>query len=94
VANVNLWRDQMGQPPMSEADVARLPVIEVLGRAAPLVEIEGSFTGKQGGRIEKAALLGTICLLGDRSVFVKMTGPADTVKREKDRFVEFCKSLR
>lgn len=94
VANVNFWRDQMGQPPMPEAEVAKLPTVEVLGRAAPLVEVEGGFTGKQGGRIEKAALLGTICLVGDRTVFVKMTGPADTVKREKDRFVAFCKSLR
>ncbi|NUP97149.1 MAG: hypothetical protein HUU28_13400, partial [Planctomycetaceae bacterium] len=40
------------------------------------------------------ALLGAVCILEGRSLFVKMTGPAAAVDGQKSAFTEFCRSLR
>ena len=40
------------------------------------------------------ALLGAVCILDGRSLFVKMTGPAAAVDGQKAAFTEFCRSLR
>jgi hypothetical protein len=82
-ANVNRWRQQLSLAPLSADAIAALPTVQVLGRAAPLVEVDG---GKLG-------MYGLVCELGEQTVFVKMTGPMDSLRAEKDRFVEFCKSL-
>lgn len=82
-ANVNRWRGQLGQTPLSAADVSALTVVPVLGRDARFVEIDGGASG----------LLGLVCELGAQTVFVKMTGPMDVLRAERDRFIAFCKSL-
>lgn len=87
LANINRWRGQLGvDEPLTNADVAALPTIDIMGQACPLVEV----TSPDGDQ----ALLGTVCALAERTVFVKMTGPADTVAAQKDRFVAFSESLR
>jgi len=93
-ANLNRWREQMGLGPLSATDIAALPKVEVLGRPSTLIEVEGAFTGMGGGdAMGDAMLLGLVCELGDRSVYVKMTGPTEEVRREKANFVAFCRSL-
>lgn len=82
-ANVNRWRGQLGQTPLSAAEVAALTVVPVLGRDARFVEIEGGGSG----------LLGLVCELGAQTVFVKMTGPVEVLRAERERFLAFCKSL-
>jgi hypothetical protein len=82
-ANVNLWRQNYRLAPLSDAEIAALPTVPVLGRPAPMVEIDG---GAQG-------MYGLVCELGERTVFVKMTGPKDVLRAERDRFLTFCKSL-
>jgi hypothetical protein len=94
VENVNLWREQMGAEALSEAEVAALPTVKVLGQDAPLVEVRGSFMGKRGREIEDATLLGLICPLEGRNVFVKMVGPAEVVEAERERFLALVASLR
>ncbi|HOZ48242.1 MAG TPA: hypothetical protein PLO37_23095 [Candidatus Hydrogenedentes bacterium] len=93
-ANVNRWRRQMAQPPLAEAELAELPAIEVLGTAAPFIEIEGTYRDMSGAAHEDSLLFGVACLLGDGSVFVKMTGPAAAVRPQRARFVAFCGSLK
>lgn len=81
--NANRWREQLNLAPLSAEAVAALPTVPVLGRAATLVEVDG---GKLG-------IYGLICGLEDQAVFVKMTGPMESLRAERDRFLEFCKSL-
>ncbi len=92
-ANINRWLDQVGLPPLDEPGIAALPQIPVLGGKAPLVEATGTFTGMAGEARTGFGLLGAIRSLGAESVFVKMTGPAEVLRAERARFLEFCASL-
>jgi hypothetical protein len=93
-ANLNRWREQMGQPRLGPADLAALRTVQVLGHAATLIEVIGNYTDMQGNKVEKAALLGLVCPLEGALLTVKMTGPSDVIAQEKDRFLAFCGSLR
>jgi hypothetical protein len=93
-ANVNRWRQQMGQAPLSAQEIAALPEIDVLGRPSPVVEIEGTYTAMDGASTASALLLGVIVQLPRECLYVKMTGPADAVRAERERLVRFCESLR
>ena len=88
--NVNRWRRQMGQEPLTPEAVAALPVIEVAGGAGPLVEVAQSQAEGAGVFV----LLGTLCARDGYGVFVKMVGPQQTVVAERERFLEFCRSIR
>jgi hypothetical protein len=88
-ANVNRWRQQMGQEPLTAADLAALPTITVLGKPSPMVEMAGTYMDKPG-----QALVGLVCLLEGNAVFVKMTGPAEVLTAERARFTAFCESLQ
>jgi len=93
-ANINRWRSQMGAPPLSASAIEGLPKIEILGGSAPLVEIAGNFSGMGGAAQSGAVLLGTIAEFGGQAVFVKMTGPEEVTRTEKENFIAFCKSLK
>ena len=93
VANIDRWRRQMGQGPMDPAEVASLPTLPVLGRAATFVTIDGSFAGMQGETVEDARLMGLLCELPAATVFVKCIGPRDVVAASEERFVRFVASL-
>ena len=82
-ANVNRWRSQLSLSALSPAEIAALPKLTVLGREASMVEIDGGAAG----------VFGLVCELGSHSVFVKMTGPMDGLRKERERFIEFCRSL-
>lgn len=93
-ANVNRWRRQMGQSDLDAAAIAALPTLDMLGKPSPLVEIAGSFTGMNGQQQSGYMLLAVVCALPEETLFVKMTGPEAAVLAEKDRFLEFCKSVK
>jgi hypothetical protein len=82
-ANVNRWRQQLHLAPLSADAVKALPTVPVLGRPAQLAEIDGGAVG----------MLGLVCELGQQTVFVKMTGPMDSLRAQRGQFVAFCKSL-
>ncbi len=92
-ANINRWRVQMGLEPLSEAEVAALPVLEVLGQPSPWAEMRGSFSSQFSDPIEDALMFGLVCPVEELSVFVKMTGPADVTAPQRDNFLAFCQSL-
>lgn len=94
VMNVNRWRDQMGQAPISEEAIALLPKITAVGQEAPLVEVSGAFKGMGSDAKEGYMLLGVVCERSGEGVFVKMTGPEETVKAQRDNFIAFCGSLK
>lgn len=93
-ANINRWRQQMGQAPLDGPALAELPALTILGRPSPTIEISGNFTDMDGQGGDAFALLGAICPLGDETLFVKMTGPASEIEANKDEFAAFCESLQ
>ena len=89
-SNVNRWRQQLGVVQASEDDLAKLPVIEVPGGKATLVDIAGTNprTGKPG------RLVGLILPLGGQTWFYKLMGDADTVAAQKDALIKFVQSAK
>lgn len=92
--NLNRWRSQMGQPELSEEEIAALPKIPMMGTEATLIDITGEFTGMANEKIAAARMLGAVSLLDGQAVFVKMTGPDAEVNAERDNFIAFCQSLK
>ena len=90
LANINRWCGQLGQAPLAQADLDKLEQIEMLGTQATLVELERGASSSNSPEY----LLGAVCLLPERSVFVKMTGPRALLERERAAFQSFCKSAR
>lgn len=93
-ANINRWRQQMGQAPLDGTALAELPTITILGKPSPMIKIKGDFTGMSGEGGSSYELLGAICPLDSETIFVKMTGPASEVDANKDKFIAFCESLQ
>lgn len=85
-SNLNRWRQQMDREPLGEQEITALPTVEMLGTQATLIEVARA-SGED-------MLLGAVCLLPDRSVFVKMVGPKAVLEAERAAFLEFCKSIR
>ena len=94
-ANVNRWRGQVGAAPLSSAEVASLPRVQMLSNGqATLVEAYGPFQGMRGGRIDDGGVLGAIVSNERFTLFAKLTGPEAVLRAEKERFIEFLASLR
>ncbi len=94
LANINRWRQQMGQSTFGVDEFAALDRIPMLDGSALMVEIEGSFTGMGTDALDEALMLGVIRELPERTVFVKMIGDRDALALERDSFLEFCQSIR
>ena len=82
-ANINRWRQQLRLVALTDEAIAALPKIPVLGRDVSMVEIDGGAVG----------LYGVVCPLGTETIFVKMTGPMEALRADRETFIEFCKSL-
>jgi len=93
-ANLNRWRRQVGADPLSEAALADLPGITVLGQSVPLLDVEGTFQGMSGAARADSRLLGTVVPAEGRTFFIKMVGPSAEVAAQREAFVAFCESLR
>ncbi len=94
-ANIQRWRTQMGQGPLSPQEIAALPTKPMLGGEAVLVDFAGSFSGMGGGgKIEDARLVGLLLVGPQGAAFLKMTGPASTLAGQVDAFLALAASLR
>jgi len=92
--NINRWLDQVGSAQKTPAEINALETVDMLGAKGVLVESYGKFSGIGAEEKDNAGLLGIVCLLDGRAVFVKFIGPADLVKREKGHFIAFSRSLQ
>jgi hypothetical protein len=92
-ANLNRWRGQMGQAAMDETQLAALPRIACLGQEAPLLLVEGTYTGMGGPARADSLFAGTVVQSEGKTVFVKCVGPKSLVEPQLDAFKAFCKSL-
>jgi hypothetical protein len=90
--NINRWCGQLGSPPLAEADLAALPRVTVSGVEGVLVSLPRGpgATAPEGQEL----LLGVLCQLPDRALFVKMTGPRDAVLAQQGALVEFARSIQ
>ena len=92
--NVNRWRAQLGLEEAGDDEVAKLPKLEMLGKKAIYVAIDGSYTSRDGEQVDPARMLAVICPMEGNVVFVKLIGPGKGVKANEAKFKAFCKSLR
>ncbi len=86
---VNMWREELGQPPLSaEQSAAALSPVAVAGGEGLLFEVAGS-------KKDKASRTVTVMLhRPDTSWFFKLTGPEAVVAEQKPAFVEFLKTVQ
>ncbi len=93
-ANINRWRGQIGLKPLGEAELAALERITVLDTPAVYVEFEGVYGG-MGGQAGKpnSILAGALLELDDKAIFIKMVGPADSVRDQRANLREFMSSM-
>jgi hypothetical protein len=90
LANVNRWRNQLGQPAITDDDAARLPTVDATGTKAVVADFMGT-----DARTGKAArLVGVVLPLNGRTWFYKLMGDPDLVGRQKDSFIQFVQSAK
>jgi len=90
LSNVNRWRGQVGQKPVSAEELAKLvQAVEVAGQPAALFEQSGE--NPQG---EPTGILAVIYHRDGTAWFFKMSGDRELVAQSKPVFVEFLKSLQ
>lgn len=92
-ANLRRWAIQMGHKDWDSQQVDTLLEITILGKPCKFLDITGTYIDMQGVTYENYRLLGVVCPLEDRTLFIKMTGPADEVAQQKEKFVQLCNSL-
>jgi hypothetical protein len=92
--NLNRWRGEVDLGPMTDAAVAELPTLTMLGREVSLLEVSGNYQGMGGEGAEDQTVLG-VCWIDDTSsMFMKMVGPSSEVADQKENFIAFISSLK
>jgi len=90
LANVNRWRGQLGQAPISDDDAAKLPTVDASGTKAVMAD----FTGTDARTGKTARMVGVVLPLGSQTWFYKLMGDPDLVGRQKDAFIKFVQSAQ
>jgi len=86
---VNMWREQVGLKPATEAELKQLTQpIEAAGHPGKLFDISGG-PDAQGNRIMVA-----VVPEGRFMWFFKLTGRSAVIDAQKDAFVDFLKTVR
>ncbi|NNC89671.1 MAG: hypothetical protein HKN82_14545 [Akkermansiaceae bacterium] len=94
-SNVNRWRKQFGMEPLSPGELAKLPRTVGLGGELALVDAAGTYAPGMGRPPQEGfALVGVIGQSPDEVVTVKMVGPEAVVQAERERFLQFVRSLQ
>ena len=88
--NINRWRLQIQLGKMTQAQLDKqIQKIKVDGHPGHYIYLVGPEEAKP-----RSAMLGVIVVAGGRAWFLKLTGDAKLVEREKKRFEQFARSLR
>lgn len=91
LANVNRWRQQLGLPATSEAELAgSIKSIETTGGKASLVELNG--TDARTG--QPARVIGAIVPRSGQTWFYKLMGDSKLVETQKEAFTKFVQTVR
>ena len=88
-SNVNRWRGQVHQPTLEGDQLAQSWQEETVdGVPTIIVDLQ-----TPDGTEKASAILGAAMRTADRTWFVKMTGPPDLLKNQKDSFLRFVRSF-
>lgn len=92
--NLNEWRRQLGQEPLTDEAYTALERMELLGTTAVLITIDGETRTAAEGPGTPAMLFGAIAPREQDTVFVKMWGPSAGMSGEAGNFRALVGSLR
>ena len=89
-SNVNRWRGQVHLPALEGDQLTQSCQEETVdGVPTMIVDLQ-----TPAGAEKASAILGAVLRTSDRTWFVKMTGPPDLLKGQKDNFLELVRSFR
>jgi hypothetical protein len=90
ISNINRWRGQLQLSPLSEEQLPEvIQKTEVDNVPTDLVDCQTAVNTPRPSRI-----LGAVLQAGDRTWFVKMTGPPELIESQRQIFLDFVKSFR
>lgn len=90
LANMNRWRSQVGLDEFTAEEMAKaFEPLEVNGKPANFIEMHSPESASKADSI-----LGVVVVDGERTWFVKLRGSTPLAKRERDKLLEFARSLR
>lgn len=98
-ANLNRWRGQMGQDPLSPEAIAALPTKPMFGQEGTFILIDGAYSGmgteaKEDYRMYGLILSHTDAQTGrEQAFFLKMTGPRDVLEGQEKAFDQIAQTL-
>jgi hypothetical protein len=88
-SNINRWREQVHQPALESEQLAQSWQEEAVdGVPTIIVDVQSP-----SGAEKASAILGAVLRTADRTWFVKMTGPPELLKAQKDNFLHFVRSF-
>ena len=88
---VNMWREQVGLPALSEDEAQQqLSPVEIGGESGKMFEIEG----RPAGTNPPVRIVTAMVHRPDASWFYKLAGDAELVEAQKPAFVAFLKSIK
>jgi len=88
--NINRWRGQLGQTPLTEDDISKLATMDISGVKATVADITG--TDARAGK--PARLVGVVLPLNGQTWFYKLMGDPDLVAQQKDALIQFIQSAK
>lgn len=92
LANANRWLGQFGLSPVQSLEF--LGRTEMLGKNAYLIEGDGTYSPGMGRPPkEDHAMIGLIRESSYNLITLKMIGPAEEVKKQRDSFFEYMRSF-
>ena len=83
----------MGQAAMTNDELENLEKIQILEIESPIFSATGNYQGMSGPKKDNYMMFGSITLLENDSLFIKMIGPESDMQNQKEKFTSFCKSL-
>jgi hypothetical protein len=90
-ANVNRWRAQMSLQPIDEGQLPSVTsLVDTPGGPGTMVDL----TGTDSRTSEPGRMVAIMVRHGDSTWFYKLTGNEAVVQAEKDKFINFVKSVR
>jgi hypothetical protein len=90
ISNINRWRGQLQLSPLSEEQLPEvIQKTEVDSVPTDLIDFQTAENAPKPSRI-----LGAVLQAGDRTWFVKMTGPPQLIESQRQIFLDFVKSFR
>lgn len=91
--NLNRWRGQMGQAPLTAAEIDKLETITIFEREARFLDTTGTYESMLAGSKDGYRMRAVYAQFPQFAMSVKMVGPDAEVVGQDAAFRSFCASL-